>query len=725
MDEPVQNAGTDKEILQGFRRDQEPLIRERVTVLLMLGLVLVPLFGWVDYVLYHDLFARFMVYRSTAAVICLMLNVINRKLDLRQNSFYIGITGTYVVAVTLIIMILETGGYGTPYYAGLNLVFLAFCTVLPVRVSHLGIHTAIIYLAYVLSVLILSEPGNENLFLSNNMFVVSTVVIALVVAKVGYEFRLREYRVRLDLQRVQEKLRAYSRNLEHTVTESEEKYQVLVENAHDGIFVIQDGHVGFPNPRALDLLGHSEDALSRIPFIDLVQEEDRDLIRAKLRETSNGKEVVFVTPFRIIQGAGEGIWVDMNLVPIDWKGRPGCLSFLRDVTERKRMEVELIQAQKMEAIGTLAGGIAHDFNNILTAILGYTELAHLQLPEDHPACQSLSQVLKASNRAKNLVAQILTFSRQRQHERKDFQMLPMIEETLGFIEAILPATVELRRGRMDETVMVYGDPTQINQVFMNLLTNAIHAMRDEGGTLEVSLTKGTLPSNELSVDSLIALERCAVLSVRDTGHGMETDLLGRIFDPFFTTKSLGEGTGMGLSVAMGIVKSHGGTIRVTSEPGRGSTFEVFLPLLERSLAEKREDFAESPRGHERILFVDDDEALIQFGEGILQHLGYQVLTRNGSMEALEAFKFSPDGFDLVITDQTMPKMTGIKLAEELLRIRPDLPIILCTGYSVQAGEEAARHAGIRKFLLKPYTIKDLAEAVREALDSKESEAVAL
>lgn len=713
----MQSTPIDKEILAGFSRDQEPLIRERVTVLLMLGWVLVPVFGWVDYVLYPEHFSRFALYRSCAALICLVLNAVNWRRDLGQKSLYLGITGTYIVSLTLIAMILETGGYATPYYAGLNLVFLAFCTMLPVHTNHLARHTAIIYCIYLLSVLLLSKSGDMSLFLSNNMFVASTVVIALVVAKVSHRLRLREYLARVELQTAQEQLRVYSKNLEHSVTESEEKYRLLVENAHDGIFVVQDGAVAFPNPRALDLLGYPEEELARMPFLSLVREDDRGVVEGRLQEAFAGRSIVFVPPFRVIRSGREDTWVDMNLVPIEWKGRIGCLSFLRDVTERKRMEAELMQAQKMEAIGTLAGGIAHDFNNILTAILGYAELALHQIPAEHAARQSLSQVLKASNRAKDLVAQILTFSRQAPHERKPFHLLPMVEETLGFIQAILPSSVELRRGKMDEGLMVHGDPTQINQVFMNLLTNAIHAMKDEGGTLEVSLSREALAPGSLSHDSPGRPGNYAQLTVKDSGHGMDAALMERIFDPFFTTKGPGEGTGMGLSVALGIVKSHGGTINAWSEPGRGSTFRALLPLMEETIAEKGEEAVEYPGGSERILFVDDDEALVEFGEGVLRRLGYGVTAGTSSLEALEIFKSDPDGFDLVITDQTMPRMSGLKLARELLQIRPRLPIILCTGYNAQVSEETVRQTRIKRLLFKPYSISDLAGTIRDTLDS--------
>ncbi len=707
----------DSGLLQAFQNDREPLLRERVSRLLVLGWVLVPVFGVVDYVLYREHFNRFMVYRIIAAVCCLALNLINWRWDFGQRSLHLGVVGAYVVAGSLIAMIHETGAFATPYYAGLNLVFLAFCTMLPVRTWTLAFHTLIIYSIYLLSIFVFQPHGDLRILFANNMFIIATIVIALVVSVVGHRLRFNEFVSRLELQNIQEELKKYSKNLEHTVTESEEKYQVLVESAHDSIFVLQDGRVRFPNSRTVDLLGYSAEVLRQIPFIDFVHHEDRDGVSVTCSEMPFENGSVLVNQFRVVNQSGDVIWVEMNMVRIDWKERPAHLVFLRDIRERKRMEAELIQAQKMEAIGTLAGGIAHDFNNILTAILGYTELARHEIPENHPAHQSLAHVLKASERAKKLVAQILTFSRQGQQERKAFQLIPMLEETLGFIKAILPATIDLNCSIPSEPVMVYGDPTQINQVIMNLLTNSIHAMRQEGGLLEVNLSTRRIPSDGVSVGGEPSSGHVA-LSIRDTGHGMDPGTMARIFDPFFTTKSQGEGTGMGLSVALGIVKNHGGTINVTSQPGKGSTFEVLLPRLDRKMAERRAEVAEFPRGQERVLFVDDDEALSQFGGGILQNLGYQVVALTASMDALSQFRSQPNGFDLVITDQSMPKMTGVKLAEEMLRIRPDVPIILCTGFIEETAEQKVEDMGIRKLLLKPYTVRDLAEAIREVLDVK-------
>jgi signal transduction histidine kinase/ActR/RegA family two-component response regulator len=404
----------------------------------------------------------------------------------------------------------------------------------------------------------------------------------------------------------------------------------------------------------------------------------------------------------------------------------GSVQVARDITERKMMEDKLRQAYKMEAIGTLAGGIAHDFNNILAAIVGYTEMLESSIEKESLEYDYVTQMLKAGGRAKDLVQQILAFSRESDHEFEPIQIKFPIKEALKLIRASLPATIEIQRD-IQADAMVLADPTQIHQVVMNLCTNADHAMQERGGILGVSLRNadfgignGDLGLGNGNLKSGIGLVPgpYVKLSVSDTGCGMPPHIVTRIFDPFFTTKEKGVGTGMGLSVVHGIVKSHGGAIDVYSEPGQGTTFNVFLPALEsRSEAETRVD---KPifGGSENILFVDDEHMVVDVMGKALKSLGYHVVTRTSSMEALELFQEEPDRFDMVITDMTMPKMTGRQLAEKLIQIRPNLPIILITGFSTAIDEETAPAAGIQAIIFKPILKRDIAEAVRKILDQE-------
>ncbi|MBE9572348.1 MAG: PAS domain S-box protein [Proteobacteria bacterium] len=391
----------------------------------------------------------------------------------------------------------------------------------------------------------------------------------------------------------------------------------------------------------------------------------------------------------------------------------------RDVTEEIKLEDKLRQAQKMEAIGTLAGGIAHDFNNILSAIIGYTELAEYEIPEGSKTREKLKEVLKAGRRAKDLVKQILAFSRQGDQERKPLQISHIVKEALKLLRASLPTTIEIRRNIEPDTGIIEADPTQIHQVMMNLCTNAAHAMNNKGGMLEVGIRNVEVGNEDIGLEyPNVPPGHYVLLTIRDTGHGMSAGVVERIFDPYFTTKEKGEGTGLGLAVVHGIVKSYGGTITVYSEIGKGSTFNIYLPAIEKKVEEEKETGEAIPTGHQRILFVDDEPALVDIGKKMLEHLGHEVVVRTSSLEALEAFRNNSERFDLVISDKTMPQMTGFDLARELKQIRPDIPIILCTGFSDTTDSDKAKAMGISGLVMKPIVMREMAEAIKRVSDGK-------
>jgi CheY-like chemotaxis protein len=372
----------------------------------------------------------------------------------------------------------------------------------------------------------------------------------------------------------------------------------------------------------------------------------------------------------------------------------------------------------MEAIGTLAGGIAHDFNNILSAVIGYTQIALDDVPKGTLLQSNLKEVLKAGRRARDVVKQILAFSRQTEQERKPLEISLIVKEALKLLRASLPATIEIRQNIGTDLGTVLADATQIHQVLMNLCTNAAHAMGERGGILEVNLANVELGSDFTSRYPDIDPGPYLRLTVSDTGHGMHPSIMERIFNPFFTTKERGEGTGMGLAVVHGIVKGYGGTITVFSEPGEGSTFHIYLPLIDREVEPEAGIGEPIPTGNEHILFIDDERAIVDVGKQILERLGYDVVTITSSTAALELFRAQSDKFDLVITDMTMPNMTGEELARELMNIRPDIPIILCSGYSKKITEVKTKDIGIRAFVVKPILKREIAETIRRVLDEK-------
>jgi len=415
----------------------------------------------------------------------------------------------------------------------------------------------------------------------------------------------------------------------------------------------------------------------------------------------------------------------MSAVIIQLKGEPHILSVTRDVTSLKKaeedkliLERQLQQAQKMEAIGTLAGGIAHDFNNILGAILGYAEMVQEDSPAGSSMRKDIDQVVKASIRAKDLVKQILAFSRQAESDRIPLQPAIIIKEALKLLRASLPTTIAIQHDIDQEAGPLFADPTQLHQIIVNLCTNAFHAMEEKGGVLTISLHNRILTAENLIHEPHVLPGRFVQLSIGDSGPGIAPEIQKKIFDPYFTTKEVGKGTGMGLAIVHGIVRSYNGFIACVSTANEGTVFQVLLPIAEDQsgnfVASATPDI--SQLGNERILLIDDEEILAEMGKTMLERLGYFVTVRRNSLEALDTFQNQPDQFDLIITDQTMPGMTGIDMARRMLQIRPGMPIILCTGYSSLISEDKARSLGIMGFAMKPLAKKDIAQLIRGVLD---------
>ncbi|MEZ4527533.1 MAG: response regulator [Desulfobacterales bacterium] len=386
--------------------------------------------------------------------------------------------------------------------------------------------------------------------------------------------------------------------------------------------------------------------------------------------------------------------------------------------EKESLKQQLQKTQRMEALGTLAGGIAHDFNNILFPIMGYSEMIREDDPENSRLQENISQVLQGVHRAAQLVRQILTFCRQTEQKMEPLQMHLIVKEVLKLIRASLPATIEIHQSVKD-CGLVMADPTQIHQMTMNLITNAFHAMEETGGTLTVRLDEVLLEAEELHEPDMAPGDYIC-LTVGDTGIGMDKTVIEHMFDPYFTTKKQGKGTGLGLAVVHGIVKSCGGGIRVCSEPGRGSEFKIYLPLSKPRESAAQEVWKGEPsdRGNEHILLVDDEPQILSMLQQMLKRLGYQVTAQISSMEALELFKAHPDRFDLLVTDYTMPKMTGLALAKEVLAIRSDIPIVMCSGFNEHADAEMANIPGIKEYLAKPLRKSELASTIRRVLDAR-------
>ncbi|MDA3884686.1 MAG: PAS domain S-box protein [Candidatus Delongbacteria bacterium] len=505
--------------------------------------------------------------------------------------------------------------------------------------------------------------------------------------------------------------------VENKLTESEDKYKNLFQYSNDAIF-LADAETGIiidANIKAEELLRVEVNDIIGMHQTDLHPSKDREKYESAFKKHIKSKQAI--DEFYIVNKEGKHIPVHVSASTMIIDGKKIVQGIFRDVSKTKLIEENLRSTQKMEALGTLSGGIAHDFNNILTPIIGYTELAKMELDSKKGAGKYLTEVIRASNRAKELVNQILTFCRKNDFEVKPFRIQPIIKEVLKLLSPLIPSTIEIRSDISPNCGSIMCDPTQIHQVVMNLCTNAYHAMKESGGILKVKLNCGETKDFITDEIETIDFEKCLCLEISDTGHGMDKLVLERIFEPYFTTKGQDEGTGLGLSVVLGIVKGHGGKIYARSQPGEGSLFKIYLPILEDLEFESQENEIECiPDGKEHILVVDDEQILTEIISVILKELGYKTTQFNSSKEALEDFKMNSKKYDMVFTDQTMPGMIGSDLAKKILEVRSDIPIILCTGYSPLIDREEAIKIGIKEFLMKPITTSVLGVTVRRVLD---------
>lgn len=497
------------------------------------------------------------------------------------------------------------------------------------------------------------------------------------------------------------------------------KFQILVDELPLGVAMVdKDGRFRYLSPRFTEIFGYGmDDILTRQDWLEKAYPEPvcRQEMLSRFERARETADSGMMRSSAVKTRCKDGTDKQVQVRAVFLAGGDQVVTY-EDVSAQMRLEDRLRQAQKMEALATLAGGIAHDFNNILSAMIGFSELTLYDLPAGSAAAGKIAQVLTAGRRAKNLVGHILAFSRQTEQEPIPLALHLIVKEALSLLRSTLPTTIEIREDAAPAGI-VLGDPTQMHQVIMNLCTNAYHAMREKGGVLGVNLKKVTVDSRLENAQPDLPAGNYVRLTVSDTGYGMPPEVTSRIFEPYFTTKAEGEGTGLGLAVVHGIVKSHRGTINVYSEPGKGTVFHVYLPQIERAPKDQREPH-EAPLsiGEERILFVDDEPILANLGKQMLETLGYAVVTRTSGVEALELFRDNPGIFDLVITDMTMPLMTGAELAAELTRIRSDIPIILCTGFSYSMSEEKAKAIGVREYAMKPLMRQDLARIVRKVLD---------
>jgi len=493
----------------------------------------------------------------------------------------------------------------------------------------------------------------------------------------------------------------------------------VVKQAFQTIVITDlDGNITYVNPAFEKTTGYKlKEAIGQNPRILKTEKHDKDFYKELWNTIIAGN--TWHGEFYNKKKDGSFYYEEAVIFPIkNEDGNIMCYAAVKqDITEKKKLQEQLHQVQKLEAIGTLAGGIAHDFNNVLSVIIGYAELTLDKVRGDDNLMSNMKRILQASDRAKNMVQQILTFSRKEKGEKTPLYMWKIMNETVKFLRASIPTTIDIKVDIVRSNTRVFGDSTQLSRVLMNLATNAIHALREKGGEIEIKLNDVEIEENQETIN--LKRGKYQLLTVKDNGCGMSKEVLNKIFEPYFTTKKVGEGTGMGLAVVHGIIKNHGGSIFVESEEGVGTKFKIYLPVTNEGFVSDNEDKYGLICGKgEKILYIDDEIELIELGKKILSKLEYNVFAYSNSLEALEAFKKSPYSFDLIITDMTMPKLTGLELAEKIRNINKDIPIILNTGYIDSINKHNLKDYGINAVITKPLNTRNIGEIIQNVLNKK-------
>lgn len=569
-------------------------------------------------------------------------------------------------------------------------------------------------------ILIASDPGSHKPLMSEPLK--EEEVLKLYSERLINKLEQKMLKLEEEAKALQQSQRALSR--------SEIKYRRLHESMMDGyVYLDMQGCIRESNDSFQSMLGYTDAELAGLSDFDLTPEKwhafNKNILSNQV--LLQGYSDVYEKEYKAKDNRIFPVELRTFLVRNESDEEKGMWSIVRDLTERKnaakaqkKLEKQLYQSQKMEAIGTLAGGIAHDFNNILSGIFGYAQLAQMNCDNPEKVKDNIDQVVKGARRASELVHQILTFCRQSEHEKKPLRLYLIIKEAVKFLKSAIPSNIDIIEN-ISSRKAVLADATQVHQVVMNLCTNAYYAMGDAGGKLTVSLTDIIETSPEDSIKATDSPRTYLILEIKDTGCGMDQVTMERAFDPYFTTKNVGQGTGLGLAVVDGIVKKHEGFIKVSSEPGQGSVFQVFWPTIDDPA--NRDPIVETKvdrlRGAEKIMLVEDEESTLEATRAILENLGYRVAPFKNGAEALQAFESDPEGFDIVITDMSMPKMMGDILSKRIIAINKNIPVILCTGFNESFTRETALKAGIRRYIQKPVTGKDLALIIRETLKSDE------
>jgi PAS domain S-box-containing protein len=695
------------------------LLQSWGSVVLPSGIFVIGLLILLDYLVTPEHFSQFLILRIVSIGLFIGLFILNKR-NLKKNT-QLGITvaATVIVSFMVELMILGTGGHESTYYAGMILTFVFIIGLLPISLPVTFLLAAIIYSIYLFPLFVFDTITDLRIFVNNNLFLVSIFIIGFIWKYINQKLLINKFGLEYDLSEEKEQLKIYSSNLEQLVQErtkelsiSEKWYRAIFDYATDGIMILdRHGTIINVNQKACDIHGFDRDSLIGINMELLDAEGNKEHFRKRLTKVLDGESIIYETEH--YKKDGSKVLLEVSSNSIDSEGEKYIQSFFRDITEKKRIQEQLMHSTKMESIGVLAGGIAHNFNNILTAILGYAELLLEFSNLDDISRQRVRNIDSSARKAGVMVSKLLSFARRESHEVLPLNLHDVITDSLKIFEGALNKKIGLKVNFVQYTPIIEGDPNQIEQIIMNLIVNAKDAM-PEGGLITITTRLVSIGEGRMNIPSYVQPGKYVVLSFSDTGTGIPTDIINKIFDPFFTTKEKGKGTGLGLATVYGIVKDHKGYISVYSEITKGTMFEIYFPLSEKTsqaIVKPRMTIIE---GDENILIVDDDSDVLNLLSDLLENHGYHVIPVNNALSAVDMFKANLTKINLVITDIVMPLVEGNDLIKILKNINPGIRILAISGFS----DTAIREDGsVDAFVKKPFEQAELLATIRRILDT--------
>jgi len=683
------------------------------------GVITILLLSILDYYVTPENFPKFLIYRIVTASLIMSLYFILKLKKNRILQSVISILGALIIATMVELMIFSFGGHQSIYYAGMIIIVVFILGFVPLSLRATFLAFSLVYVIYFVPIMLFDHITNVKVFINNNVFLMAFVFGGFAWRYYNNQILTKKLSLEYDLSKEKDQLAKYSTQLEELVQErtkelsiSEQKFRGLFDNANDGVVVLdKNGIIINVNNKFCELHGFDSSALIGMHFRFLEVEDHKEEKEERLKRILNGEPLVFETEH--YKRDGGRILLEVSSKGIEIGGELYVQSFHRDITEKKAIQEQLMHSQKMESVGTLTGGIAHNFNNLLTAILGYSELLKEYSNLDDESRHRVQSIESAARRAGILVSKLMSFSRREPSEVLPLNLNDLLNDSVKLFEGVIDKRIGLKASLGEKLPTIEGDPSQLEQVVMNLLVNARDAMPD-GGLITVKSDVVEIQKDH-GMPAYIMPGSYVLLTVSDTGCGIPKDILNRIFEPFFTTKERGKGTGLGLATVYGVVKDHKGYITVQSEIDKGTTFDVYFPISGKAVYTPVRVHQSALMGYEKILVVDDEEEVLNFMQDILEGHGYRVLPANNPLAAADIFKKLSGEIQLVITDVIMPLMAGKELIENLKSIRPDIKIIVVSGYS---GEQINKESlKIDDFIKKPFEIYQLLSSIRRILDA--------